>query len=471
MNRHERELGRRGFLRTLLVGTAGTALFGCAAAERVGAGGRGPNIVLVLADDLGYGDLGCYGQRRFATPHLDRMAGEGVRFTNFYAGSPICAPSRGALLTGRHTGHARIRWNKDPWISGDRATFADILRSRGYATGAFGKWALGLAGTPSAPTQSGFDRFFGYLDQVDAHRHFPDHLWENDEKVPLGPEPAFAHHRIMEEALRFVRENRNRPFLLYLPLTLPHPDLLAPEEVVAPFRGRYPETPFVPEEGEEYAAQETPRAVYASMVSLVDRDVGRLLALLRELGIDGDTVVLFSSDNGPGRRGGSDPEFFGSAGPFRGGKATLYEGGIRVPMIARWPSVLPAGGTSDHAWAIYDLLPTFADLAGGEAPADIDGISMAPLLRGREAEEHDWLYWEIPRPGGLRQAVRLGDWKAIRHGDGSVFLYDLASDPGEGTDLAGSRPDVVARCTAAMDGSHTMWAPYPAGLPEGTGAR
>ncbi|MBN1825429.1 MAG: arylsulfatase [Candidatus Eisenbacteria bacterium] len=444
---------RRRFLLGLLGGAASALTWGCIPGRSSSAAGRPPNIVLVLADDLGYGDLGCYGQKRFETPRADRMAKEGVRFTQFYSGAPICAPSRTSLLTGRHAGHISIRTNDDPIFQETGPTCAGVLRERGYATGVFGKWGLGDENGAGAPDLAGFDEFFGYLDHRAAHRQRPGSLWENRRRVKLPPE-TYAHDRIVERALGFVRENRDRPFFLLLAPTLPHPDLDVPEEVLRLFRGRYPEVPYVQTAGKEYLSQPTPRAAYAAMVHMIDRDVGRLLDLLRELGLDEKTLVMLTSDNGAGRAGGSDPLFFDSWGPFEGRKRTLYEGGIRVPLVARWPGMIPAGAVCARTGGLWEMLPTFAEVAGAPAPPNGDGASLLPLLGGGARPDPAFFYWEMHRPH-MVQAVRLDDWKGIRDDrDGSFELYDLGKDVGEKNDVARDHPETVRRMTEIMRSAH-----------------
>ena len=459
-------------------------------------GGRPPNLVLIMADDLGYGDLGSYGQTKIRTPHLDRMAREGTRFTQFYAGSTVCAPSRSVLMTGLHTGRTPVRGNRrgadlvgDAPLPDSTVTVAEVLQEAGYVTGAFGKWGLGGAGyagrvlgewgqggpgSEGAPWNQGFDLFFGYLDQVRAHAYYPGFLFRNGERVPQ--DGAYSHDVIADSALAFVERHRDEPFFLYLPFTLPHAELAVPEDAYTPYldstgQSVFAETPFG---GGAYPAQPRPRATYAAMVSRLDRDVGRLLETLEALGLAEDTIVLFTSDNGPHEAGGNDPDFFDSNGPFRGRKRDLYEGGIRVPMIAWGPGRVPAGRTSGHVWAMWDVLPTLADLAGADAPTDVDGLSMAALVTGRsEPPRHDVLYWEF-HERGTAQAVRFGPWKAIRQPmrTGPVELYHLEKDPGERRDMAAERPDVVARAVALMAEARTP-SPHwePPSLEEGTRGR
>ncbi len=460
---------------------------------------RPPNIILMLADDLGYGELGSYGQAKIRTPNLDRLADEGMRFTRHYSGSPVCAPSRDVLLTGLHTGHAYIRDNDempergDIWhdlsLEGQRPilpntyTIGVMLQNAGYVTGAMGKWGLGGPGSTGEPNRQGFDRWYGYLCQRIAHNYYPSYLWRNTEKHILDNEYFFPHQRLpedadpndptsyapysgtqysmdlmVEEALEFIRQNRDTTFFLYLPFPVPHVSLQVPQESLAEYEGAFPETPYRGDKG--YLPHRTPRAAYAAMITRMDREIGRILALLKELGLDDNTVVFFTSDNGPTFNGGTDSEFFNSAGPLRGLKTQLYEGGIRVPLIARWPDRIEPGSTNDHLSAFWDYLPTFAELAGTDVPVEVDGISLLPTLLGRDTEQpkHEYLYWELH--GG--QAVRMGKWKAYRPGvDSAIELYDLSTDIGEQHDVAVQHPDVVATSEDIMRSGRTESELFP----------
>ncbi|MGD8699850.1 MAG: arylsulfatase [Gemmatimonadales bacterium] len=453
-----------------------------------------PNIILILADDLGYAELGSYGQEKIRTPNIDRLAQEGMRFTQHYSGSPVCAPSRAVLLTGRHTGHAYIRDNDemsergDVWhdlaLEGQRPlpagthTIGTMLQEAGYVTGAIGKWGLGGPGSTGEPNRQGFDHWFGYLCQRIAHNYYPPYLWRNTEKHVLANEYFFPHQRLpedadpydpasyapysgteyamdlmAEEALAFIADNQDHPFFLYLPFPVPHAALQVPEESLREYEGAFPETPYRGEQG--YLPHPKPRAAYAAMITRMDREIGRILDLLDRLGLAENTVVFFTSDNGPTFNGGTDSEFFGSAGPLRGLKAQLYEGGIRVPLIARWPEHVPPASVSDHLSAFWDFLPTLADLARiDEVPGQVDGLSMRPTLFGQPAEQdrHEYLYWEYQG----RQAVRLADWKGYRSSpDSPIELFDLATDIGEGHDVAQQHPDVVARIADIMATART----------------
>jgi arylsulfatase A-like enzyme len=456
---------------------------------------RPPNIVLIVADDLGYGDVGPNGQAKIRTPSLDRMAREGTRFTQFYAGTAVCAPSRSTLMTGQHTGHTPVRGNRDVGPIGNQplpdsaVTLAELLRARGYVTGIFGKWGLGGPDNEGNPLRQGFDEFYGYLDQARAHYYYPEFLFRGGERAPLpnrdrpheGTPGAgwpiearvYSHDTIASEALSFIERHRSQPFFLYVPFTIPHASLEVPDSALALYRdvqGRsvFPETPFP---GAGYSPQPTPHAAYAAMVSRMDRDVGRILRKLEELGLAENTIVLFTSDNGPSIEGGSDPEFFDSNGPFRGHKRDLYEGGIREPMIAWAPGRVPAGRVSDQVWAMWDLLPTLASLAGVdpdalEVPGGLDGLDMTAALTGRgEAPQHDFLYWEFHEQGG-KQAVRQGRWKAVRLNAANdpaapLELYDLEADVGEARDVAAEHPEIVRRMAEIMARAHTPSELFP----------
>ena len=447
------------------------AMAGCASAAPAPA--APPNVVLIVADDLGWADIGPYGQEKILTPSLDRMAREGTRFDAFYAGSTVCAPSRSVLMTGKHTGRTFLRSNPSQVVEELRlprgvdfpvpdsvTTLAEVLQRAGYATGGFGKWGLGSAGSSGDPLRQGFDTFFGHLSHVEAHHYYPPHLWDDSRKLPLpgnrGSEgPSFSHDLIADRAIEFIDRHAGEPFFLYVPFTIPHAELRVPEDALAGYRGRFPETPYVNAEADRYTpappfartgyrSQAAPRAAFAAMIGRMDRDIGRLMSTLQRLGADGRTLVIFTSDNGPHREGGADPAFFDSGGPLRGIKRDLYEGGIRVPMIAAGPGV-PAGATSAHVWAHWDLLPTLADIAGAKAPTGLDGLSMRAALEGGRAPSHEFLYWEF-HERGFQQAVRTGKWKAVRlKKDAPLELYDLDADAGETRDVAAAHPDVVGR--------------------------
>jgi len=449
---------------------------------------RRPNIVFILADDLGYGDLSLHGQKKFKTPNIDRLAAEGVEFTQFYAGTTVCAPSRSALMTGQHTGHTYIRGNKSVEPEGQQpladsvVTVAELLHQAGYVTGAFGKWGLGPVGSAGDPNRQGFDRFYGYNCQSLAHRYYPDHLWNNDQKVVLNENENLRHNRqyapdlIQEQALAFVdSQTGDQPFFLFLPYILPHAELVAPDDsIFQAFRGKFAEKPF---KGADYgpgattggyASQPYPHATFAAMVTRLDVYVGQLMAKLKEKGLDKNTLVIFTSDNGPHLEGGADPLFFNSGGGFRGFKRDLYEGGIREPFLARWPGVIKPRTQNNYVGAFWDLLPTLAELAGARNPSRIDGLSFVPALTGQGSQvKHDYLYWEFHEGGG-KQAIRQGDWKAVRlnvstNPNGPIELYNLVKDPGEKQNLAGQFPDRVKKMGQLMRESHQPSALFPLG--------
>lgn len=443
-----------------------------------------PNIVFILADDLGYGDLGCYGQDKIKTPHIDGLAEGGMQFMQFYAGTTVCAPSRSSLLTGQHTGHTFIRGNKEIEPEGQFPladsvqTFAQLLQQAGYRTGAFGKWGLGMVGTSGAPDQKGFDRFFGYNCQRQSHRYYPTHLWDNDHKVVLeGNEllhkTVYAPQMIQEKALAFIDENKDEPFFLFVPVVLPHAELQGPKDShYQQYRGRFEERPHKGQDYGQgasiggYASIDDPRATFAAMVSRLDGYVGEILAKLEALGLTENTVVIFSSDNGPHKEGGADPDFFNSNGGLRGYKRDLYEGGIRVPFVVRWPGEVLAGSHTDFNGAFWDIMPTLVDIAGLNRPHYTDGLSFLPTLLGKAGQQaqHPYLYWEFHEAGG-RQAVRSGKWKAVRLNvltDHAITeLYDLEKDPGETVDIATEYPDIVTRMEMYMDEAHQESAVFP----------
>jgi arylsulfatase A-like enzyme len=409
-----------------------------------------PSILLILADDLGYGDPGCYGQRQIQTPNIDALAASGMRFTSAYAGSTVCAPSRCALMTGLHTGHAFIRGNARVDLPAGTLTVARLLKQAGYRTSLIGKWGLGKAGGSGQPDRQGFDEWFGYLDQRHAHTYYPTQLWDNGDEYFLagnfGPgRTEYSHDLFTQRALDFVsRQSAAAPFFLYLAYTIPH----ANNE-----RGNQTGNGMDVPTDEPYSSRDWPQTEknFAAMVTRMDSDIGRIAGELRSRGLDRNTLVLFSSDNGPHREGGHNPDFFHSRGPLRGIKRDLYEGGIRVPAIASWPGVIRPGSTSDAPWAFWDLLPTAAELAGLPAPKTTDGRSIVPILRGGEAPARDHFYWEF-HEGGFSQAVRAGTWKAVRKRsrNAPVELYDLAADLGETRDLARDKADLARRMAEIM---------------------
>ncbi len=447
-----------------------------------------PNIIFVMADDLGYGDLGCYGQQLIQTPQLDQMAAEGMKFRQFYAGNTVCAPSRAVLMTGRHMGHVHVRGNAGSEIAmqtlrAEEITVAEVLKQAGYATALCGKWGLGdehEGGLAGLPNRQGFDLFYGYLNQVHAHNYYPEFLWHDRQQVLLknvvkhsGNKYAafeggaaterrdYSHDLIAERALQFVREQANQPeqpFFLYLSLTIPH----ANNEGTR-MTGNGQEVPdFGEYVSRDWSDQDKGQA---AMISRMDDDLGRLFALLKELHIDQQTVVIFTSDNGPHNEGGHHPERFNPAGPLRGMKRDLYEGGIRVPFIVRWPGTTPANTVSEHVGYFGDLMATVGELSGGEVPAGLDSVSFAPEIMGHSErqQQHDYLYWEFYERGSA-QAVVQGHWKGVRRPmyDGPIELYDLATDLGEANDIAAAHPDRVAAMAKIMTAAHQdhpSWSP------------
>jgi arylsulfatase A-like enzyme len=412
-----------------------------------------PNIIYIMADDLGHGDIGAFGQQRIHTPHLDRLAAEGTCFDHFYPGAAVCSPTRCVLMTGLHTGHARIRGNhgrtgvsRVPLEPGD-VTVAEVLRSAGYATGIVGKWGLGEPGTTGIPNRKGFDHWFGYLNNDLAEDHFPERIWRNEQEIALpgnagGKRGQYSAGLMTDEAIGFISSQRSRPFFLYLAYTLPHALLDVPDEDLAGYAGAFPEPEASRKNGRLITSQ--PRATFAAMVTRLDREVGRILDHLRATGLEQRTIVFFCSDNGAPDRGGV-ADFFRSNGPFRGHKGTLWEGGIRTPMIVRWPGRVPAGKRSDFPWAGWDFLPTAADLAGVPPPPGLDGISVLPALRGAPGGRAGHLYWETVEKD-FAQAVRIGNLKAVRPGrEAPLAVYDLRADPGETRDLAAEQPAFAAR--------------------------
>ncbi|MCK3683709.1 arylsulfatase [Maribellus sp. YY47] len=442
-----------------------------------------PNIVYILADDLGWGDLSCYGQTHFQTPNIDQLAESGMQFTQHYAGCTVCAPSRSSLMTGQTTGHTFIRGNKE-WkpegqypMQADAITMAEALKNDGYVTGAFGKWGLGYPGSEGDPNMQGFDEFFGYNCQRMGHNYYPYHLWHNQEKVILEGNAGkqtkeYAPEVIHKQALKFLDDNKDKPFFMYYPSIIPHAELFATEEYIAKFRGKFdPEKNFKGvDDGDNYkvggyGSQPEAHAAFAAMVDYLDMQVGEIIAKLKELGVYDNTLIIFTSDNGPHMEGGADPDFFNSNGPFKGYKRDLYEGGIRVPMIAVWGNKIKAGSKSDHISAFWDVFPTVGELTGAEVPENIDGISFLPTLLGKDQKEHDYLYWEFHEMGG-RKALRQGDWKLIHYNVNhpekmTTELYNLASDPGEENNVAADHPEVVQELEALMENARTPSEVFP----------
>jgi arylsulfatase A-like enzyme len=437
---------------------------------------RKPSIIFILADDLGYGDLGCYGQTKIKTPNLDKLAAEGMRFTQFYAGSTVCAPSRCALMTGLHTGHALIRGNALLALRPQDLTVAEVLQQAGYRTALIGKWGLGNPNTTGVPQKKGFDEFLGYLDQVHAHDYYTDYLWRYDPPGDTKPgydgrvefrenqggkKGLYTGDLFTSAALNFLRINRPeplnhyRPFFLYLAYTIPHANNEEGQRtgngMEVPSDAPYSDQPWPPAEKNK-----------AAMITRLDAYVGQLLDKLKQLNIDDSTIIFFSSDNGPHKEGGVDPKFFQSSGPLRGIKRDLYEGGIRVPLMVRWPGKIKPGVVNNQAWAFWDFLPTAAGIASATVPEQIDGLSMLPALLGEpQTNRHDFLYWEF-HERGFQQAVRMGDWKALRPQAGAPLeLYNLSADPGEKRNVAAPNPDVVARIEAYLKTARTESDQWP----------
>jgi len=425
-----------------------------------------PNIVVIQADDLGYGDLSAYGQAQFQTPMLDRLAREGTRFTQYYAGSTVCAPSRTALMTGLHTGHAWIRGNGEISLREEDVTVGMALRDAGYRTAVIGKWGLGGPGSAGQPDKKGFEYAFGFLDHRHAHRQYTDHLYRNGESVPTDVDQDYVNDLFTKEAAAFIERGDSRPFFLYLNYTVPHAELRVPADSLAATQGKYPETPFVNAAADArltgpdntslgYRSQPAPKAAFVAMIQRMDRDIGRLVDLVHARGLDRNTLVMFISDNGPHQEGGADPVFFKSSGGLRGIKRDLYEGGIRVPLIARWPGTVPAGRTSDHVWAHWDLFPTLAELASARTPPGLDGMSMTRALRGQAQPTHDGFYWEF-HERGFQQAARMADWKAVRLSkDAPLELYNLRTDPAERHNVAEANPAIVKKLDAYLASART----------------
>jgi len=454
------------------MGVAVMAMPGCSSTLQriVGkASSKRPNIIFIMADDLGYGHLGCYGQKHIQTPNIDKIAVEGMLFTQHYAGSSVCAPSRCVLMTGLHSGHAYIRNNSEVQPEGqlpipaETVTVAEILKKAGYTTGAFGKWGLGGPNSIGHPNKQGFDHFFGYLCQRHAHHFYPDYLWRNDKRVSLdenrdGKRGTYSHDLITEEALGFIQANKDRPFFLYLPYTIPHVELAVPEDSVKPYRGKFEEI-LIKDPRPGYISSEESFATFAGMISRMDDGVGQVMALLKRLNIDDNTVVFFTSDNGA--QGGLwQPlvKMFDGSGPLRATKGSMYEGGIRVPMVVRWPGKIKPESVSSHISAFWDFLPTAAELATAKPPENIDGISIVPTLLGAKQKNHDYLYWERRRG----QAVRMGNWKGIRHASkGKLELYDVGADIGETTNIANQNPEIVAKIEEYMKTAHTPSQLFP----------
>lgn len=459
-----------------------------------------PNVVFILADDLGYRELGSFGQQLIRTPHLDQLAKQGMRLTQHYCGNAVCAPSRCVLMTGKHPGHAYVRSNRSTPPEGQQpipdseVTLAELMKQQGYVTGAFGKWGLGGPESSGRPLNQGVDRFFGYNCQAHAHSYYPSYLWDNDQHILLKNEPPVPGHaslaegadksdprsydvfkgqdyapdRINAAVLDFVRTNRDRPFFLYYPTVIPHVALHVPDEELKPYLDLgWKDPPFTREKGYGYTPHYTPRAAYAAMISRLDRYVGNLLNLLDELELADNTLVVFSSDNGTTHLDQEvDFEFFKSVGELRGLKGSLYEGGVRVPTLVRWPGKVDAGSESDFISGFEDWMPTLVNAVGGEEalPSEIDGISLLPTLTGKSQPERSYLYREFPSYGG-QQTIRVGDWKAVRQnmakGNLDIELYNIAQDIGEQHDVAADHPELVNKLAKMMSEVRTPSTVFP----------
>jgi arylsulfatase A len=417
-----------------------------------------PNILFILADDLGYGDLGCYGQETIKTPNIDKLAQDGLRFTQHYAGSTVCAPSRACLLTGQHTGHVHVRGNGEVMLrqNPDDITIAEVLKNAGYTTAMIGKSSVGCRATPELSNEKGFDHFFGYISHGDAHHYFPEVLYRNGEEIrypenKLHEGTAYSQDLFLEDTLRYLEEERDKPFFLHLSLQIPHASLCAPEDWKTKYRGQFAEELTMQN---HYRSEPEPRTTFAAMISRMDHDIGVIIEKLKALGLDSNTLVIFTSDNGAMNEGGHDRSFFNSSGPLRGGKRDMYEGGIRVPFIAWWPGRIAPGTTTDHPAAFWDFPATACELTDTQMPGNTDGISYLPTLLGRtDAQQtHEYLYWEFHEQGGKR-AVRFDNWKAVQTGMSkrpfdAIELYDLSSDLAEEHNVAAEHPDIVERAEA-----------------------
>ncbi len=443
-----------------------------------------PNIIYILADDMGYGDLSSYGQKRFQTPNIDRLAKEGIQFFQHYAGTSVCAPSRSVLMTGQHTGYTPIRGNstgnkKPAYLPDSTVTVAELMKQAGYITGAFGKWGLGPTGSEGDPNKQGFDEFYGYISQGLAHSYYPDFLVHNQQRIELKENQPdkkikYSPTLIQNKVLEFIDNNHQKPFFIYYPTTIPHAELTVPEEYMAKFRGKLlPEKSF---KGVKYGASNYKRggyesqpeghAAFAAMITLLDDQVGEILDKLKAYGLDDNTLVIFTSDNGPHLEAGADPEYFDSNGPFRGYKRDLYEGGIREPMLARWPDKIKPGTKTNHLSAFWDVMPTLAEIVNVKPPKDIQGISFLPTLLGKQKQkEHEFLYWEFHEFGG-RQAVRKDRWKYIVYNTmnkdkKSVALFDIQKDPGEQENIAEQYPQIVKELQDVMNRSRVPSPQFP----------
>jgi arylsulfatase len=443
-----------------------------------------PNVILIVADDLGWAELGCYGQQKIKTPSMDRMAQEGKRFTDFYAGAPVCAPSRSVLLTGQHTGHTYVRDNHEIGGWGDddgegqlplpagTETLGSLMQKAGYETACVGKWGLGGPDTVGEPNKQGFDHYFGYLCQRQAHNYYPTHMWEDGARVDYEGNvfknvtgQHYSHDLMTENALGWVGERTEKPFFLLLTYAIPHLALQVPEDSMEPYYGLWDDPPYDGKKG--YLPHPTPRAAYAGMVSRMDRDVGRLMDLLVAMDIDDNTIIMFTSDNGATYDiGGAHSEFFNSSGGLRGAKGSVFEGGLRVPLVVRWPGKIEAGSVSHMPAAFWDFMPTILDAAHAPAATATDGVSLMPELLGKSHQQvREYLYWEFPAYGS-QQAIRMGEWKAVRrdlkkNADSPIQLFNLRNDIAESKDVAAEHPEIVAQAAKFMAEAHTPSAMFP----------
>ena len=430
---------------------------------------RPPNVIYILADDLGYGDLGCYGQKHIQTPNLDELARNGMRFTDHYSGSAVCAPSRMTLMTGRHIGHQKMSNQKQVLDAGE-VTLGSVMKKAGYATAVIGKWGLSdlklTTQCTGFPTRQGFDLWYGFISQSKAHSYYPASIWKNGKVIPIPENEAvqivdnhhvghengvYIHDRFTETALGFIDENKDQPFFIYLPYTIPHLDLIVPDDSLEPY-SHFEETPFVHAGGKpHYCSQTRPRATYAGMISRMDRDVGQIVARLKELGLYENTLIMFASDNGAACEpswGGNDPEFFQGNGPLRGGKKDIHEGGIRIPFIAAWPKKIAPESVSGHVSAFWDVLPTLADLVGADRPENVDGISFLPTLLGQPdaQEQHAYLYWSFHG-----QAIRIGKYKGVMKKRNALQIFDLSQDLHEDEDIVNKVPELASKMRSIME--------------------
>jgi len=433
-----------------------------------------PNIIFILADDLGYGEVGCYGQQKIETPNIDKLAKDGLKFTQFYSGSTVCAPARASFLTGLHTGHAAVRGNKAFPPEGQTPlpdsviTFVNLLQKNGYATAAFGKWGLGFITNSGDPNKKGFDKFYGYNCQSLAHDYFPPYLWDNHDKVDLTvnktSDAIYSASLIHSKAIEYIKQTSNTPFFLYLPYTLPHGDVIGPhDEFYDYYVKKFNETPLAGKDLKTRTHNTTPEpllhAQFAAMVARLDKYVGEIIKVIVDKGIEKNTLIIFTSDNGPHRENGGDPDFFNSNGIFKGIKRDLYEGGIRVPFIAFWPGKIKPGATTEQPAALWDMYPTILQLAGITSKEIIDGYSLLPtFFRSGKQKQHEYYYWEFHENGG-RQAVRWGKWKGVKLAinkdpDAAIELYDLVKDPQEKNNIAAKHPDIIKKIEAFMNKAH-----------------